>query len=301
MSVAGSACLLFAISLLYGATGTVSFTDLSEIAPSALKVIIVLIVAGFGVKAVIFPFHFWAPDVYQSSDPPTAALFASVLSKVGIFGLARILWLIFPFTAWAPSLAVLALISATFGNLMALVEKDLKRLFAFASIAHLSFIAFAISLSTREGVVAGLFHTLNHTIVMAALFFCLGTFTSVNLTGLGTVPQTYRSLFLIAALAASGIPPFNIFLSELLILLATIGRGWLGFSAVLLCNLFLALAVFLRVVGHIFSAPIMRVKTNPWTIIPTLTLTIAICGLGVWPGPILDVLEEVAMESLLLT
>lgn len=300
MSVAGSAALLFAISLLYGSTGTVNFSDLSNVAEAPLKIIIVLIIAGFGVEAVIFPFHFWAPDVYQASNISTSALFASVLSKSGIFGLIRVLYLILPFSLWNNALTILALMSMTFGGFMALIQNDLKRLLAFASISHIGFIIFAISLGTIEGLVAGLFHTLNHAILMASLFFCLGVFSVVNIHKLKTIPRFYKLILLVSALAAGGMPPFNGFISEVLILQASMGSGWLIFSVVLLFNMFLILAVFLRLIKNVSRLKTENTKVNFYSMVPIIILLLLILIFGIYPGPILNVLQKVASSLFIL-
>jgi len=294
MSVAGSTALLFAISLLYGSTGTVNFSDLSNVAEAPLKIIITLIIAGFGVEAVIFPFHFWAPDVYQASNISTSALFASVLSKSGIFGLMRILYFILPFSFWGNALAVLALVTMTFGGFMALIQTNLKRLLAFASISHIGFIVFAISLGTVEGFVAGSFHALNHAILMASLFFCIGIFSIVNLHKLETIPRFYKFIFLVSALSAGGMPPFNGFISEVLILQASMSSGLFVFSAVLLFNMFLILAVFLRMIKKILPLKTVVTKVNFYSMMPMIILLLLILILGIYPGPILDVLQKVA-------
>lgn len=291
MSVAGSACLLFAISLLYGSAGTVNFSDLSNVAGTPLKIITALVIAGFGVEAVLFPFHFWAPDVYQSADNTVSAFFASVLSKAGIFGLIRILSLI-PLT-WSQALAFLALLSATFGSFLALIQVNLKRLLAFASMSHLGFIVFSLCLGTTDGLIAGLFHALNHAILMVSLFFCLDVFPNTNLRKLKVIPSLYKPIFIIALLATSGMPPFNGFMSEFLILRSSINSGWILPSILLLFNMFLILAVFLKIIKNFSQLKTEATRVNLYSMLPLLISLLLIIGFGIYPNPILDILRKV--------
>jgi len=296
MSVASSAALLFAISLLYGSTGTVNFSDLSMVSEAPMKLIIALIIAGFGVEAVIFPFHFWAPDVYQASNVSTSALFASVLSKTGIFGLMRIIYLIVPFSLWSNVLMIFALVSMTFGSFMALIQSDMKKLMAFVSISHIGFIVFAISLGTVGGLIAGLFHTLNHAILMASFFMCLGVFSVFDIRKLKVISKFYKPIFLVTALAAGGMPPFNGFISEVLILQASMSRGWIVFSGILLFNMFLIMAVFLRIIKKFLSLDTRITKLNLYSMVPLIILLLLILVFGIYPGPILDALQKVALS-----
>jgi len=296
MSVAASMSLLFAISFLYGSTGTVDFSDLSSISGVTTKIIIVLIIAGFGVEAVIFPFHFWAPDVYQAADTSVSVMFATIMSSAGIFGLIRVLYLIFPFSVWNQALVILTLMSMTFGSFMALVQHNMKRMLAFVSIAHMAFIVFALSIGTVDGLVAGLLHTLNHAILMALLFFCLGVFSVADFRQLKKIPRFYKIIFLVAVLAASGMPPFNGFISEVLILRASIDKGWTLFSGILLFNMFLILAVFLKMIKNILPLKTETTKLKFYSIVPMIILLLLILGLGLYPEPILYVLQKVAVD-----
>ena len=296
MSVVASASLLFAISFLYGSTGTVDFSNLSNIPEVTTKIIVVLIIAGFGVEAVIFPFHFWAPDVYKAADISVSAMFATIMSSAGIFGLIRVLYLIFPFSVWNQALVILTLMSMTFGSFMALVQHDMKRMIAFVSIAHMAFIVFALSLGTVDGLVAGLLHTLNHAILMALLFFCLGIFSVANFHQLKEIPRFYKIIFLVAVLATSGMPPFNGFISEVLILRASIDKGWTLFSGILLFNMFLILAVFLKMIKNILPLKTGITRINFYLMLPMIILLLLILGLGLYPEPVLYVLQKVAVD-----
>ncbi len=179
---------------------------------------------------------------------------------------------------------------------MALIQVDMKRLLAFISIAHVAFIVFALSLGTVEGLVAGLFHALNHVILMASLFFSLDNFSSKNIHQLKVVPHFYMPIFIVSALAASGMPPFNGFVSELLILRASMDRGLLIFSSILLFNIFLILVVFLRMIKNILRVKTKFTKPDFYSIIPTIILFLLILIFGLYPDPILDVLHGISLE-----
>jgi len=210
--------------------------------------------------------------------------------------LMRIVYFMLPFSLWNNVLMVFALMSMTFGSFMALIQSDMKRLMAFVSISHIGFIVFAISLGTFEGLVASLFHTLNHAILMASLFICLGVFSVFDIRKLKVISKFYKPIFLVTALAAGGMPPFNGFISEVLILQASISRGWIIFSTILLFNMFLIMAVFLRIIKKFLSLNTEITKLNLYSMVPLIILLLLILVFGIYPGPILDVLQRVALS-----
>ncbi|HEX7482382.1 MAG TPA: proton-conducting transporter membrane subunit [Candidatus Bathyarchaeia archaeon] len=243
--------LLFAFLFIYTITGTF---DMSQIRaePLITSIAFVFIFLGFGIKAGIIPFHKWLPYAHPASPSNISALMSGVMIKVAIYGLVRFILLLPMQTWWGILILVAGTISAVLGVIYALKEHDIKRLLAYHSIENIGIILIGVglyvifSLSGLDAIaflaLAGaLFHTINHAIFKSLLFMTSGSI--VNATGTRNIeemgglikrmPKT-AMLFLIGAVSISALPPFNGFVSELMIFQAF-------FQSVALNNPFLEL------------------------------------------------------------
>lgn len=292
----GVALLFFSLSFLYSYTGGLSFKNLAELQGKNLVLVFSFLTVSFLIEAVIVPFHFWAPKVYQTSSLFIVAFFASLLSKAGIFGILNSLSFIGPSIVNSP-LTLLALISMTFANYLALIQKNLKRLFAFGSIAHLSFIVYALSLGTLLSLRASLFHVFNHSIITLGLFLSLDSlslekFSLKSIHGIAKRFKIPNLSLLISSLAAGGMPPFNLFFSELMIVLSSIKKGLLLPTIFLVFNMFLALVVFLRVVHNSLKGKKEKEVgiAKPTQKLALLIIDALILVVGIYPQLILGLL-----------
>ena len=246
MSHVGTGCLLIGFLILDSLAGSLEF---SSFAASSAKLtgplqvtVFLLFLVGFGVKAGIIPLHIWLPEAHPAAPSHISALMSGIVIKTGIYGLARVL---FEFLGapplWAGTIILaLGVVSALLGVLYALMEHDLKRLLAYHSIenigiiligfgASLMFIALGHPKLAAIAMIAGLFHTLNHAVFKCLLFLGAGSVLHAthtrNMEKLGglirRMPQT-AFFFLIGAIAISGLPPLNGFVSE-----------WLTYQALL--------------------------------------------------------------------
>jgi hydrogenase-4 component B len=246
MSHAGTALLLIAFLLLSCASGSLDFTTFHQLG-SHLPVaeqgaIFLLFFAGFGVKAGIVPLHIWLPEAHPVAPSNISALMSGIVIKTGIYGMARVF---FDFYGTPPLwmgtvVLATAVVTALVGVLYALMEHDLKRLLAYHSIENVGIILMGFGAALMFGalghpnlaaiaLIAGLYHTLNHAIFKGLLFLCAGSV--VNSTGtrnmekmgglIRRMPMTALG-FLIGAVAISGLPPLNGFVSE-----------WLTYQALL--------------------------------------------------------------------
>ena len=188
----------------------------------------------FAIKMPIFPLHTWLPPAYTSSPIPVVIVFAGLVSKLGAYGFLRFNLALFPDAAHAaaPFLAVLATIGILYGALMALVQTDLKRLVAYASMSHLGFIGLGIFAGNLLGVEGALVQMINHGVIIAALFLIVGmierragTRDRSALRGLGAAAPLFTALFLVVSLAALGLPGLNGFVGEFFIMLG----AWTSF------------------------------------------------------------------------
>ena len=252
-TVIGSFAMLVAIlavvALNYSQTGQLSFDwtvlVLHPVAgiwhlPAGLGTIGVqqLLFLGFGlafaIKMPIFPLHTWLPPAYVASPVPVVIVFAGLISKVGAYGFIRFNLSLFPDAAHSlgGAMAVLATIGLLYGAFMALVQTDLKRLVAYASMSHLGFIGLGIFTGNLLGIEGALVQMINHGVIIAALFLVVGmieqragTRLRAELRGLGATAPLFAALFLVVSLAALGLPGLNGFVGEFLIMLG----AWASF------------------------------------------------------------------------
>jgi NADH-quinone oxidoreductase subunit M len=188
----------------------------------------------FAIKMPIWPLHTWLPPAYTSSPIPVVIVFAGLVSKLGAYGFLRFNLALFPDAAHSLGgpLAVLATVGILYGAFMALVQTDLKRLVAYASMSHLGFIGLGIFAGNLLGIEGALVQMINHGVIIAALFLIVGmierragTRDRGELRGLAATAPLFAALFLVVSLAALGLPGLNGFVGEFLIMLG----AWASF------------------------------------------------------------------------
>ena len=313
MSSAGSATILYGMSILYGLTGTLNFAQLSVVMTSAAAnvwgyVSLAFILIGFGVKASMFPLHTWLPDAHPAAPSSISALLSGIVIKAGVYGIIRTLFMIFIPSqfSWQVTLAVFAALTMTYGNFAALLQKDIKRLLAYSSIAQMGYILFAISTTTSYGLTAGLMHTMNHALMKGLLFFCAGAFiyragtrNLDELKGIGHKMPLTAVIFTVATLSISGVPPLNGFVSEFMIVYAGVNAGMLAFTVVMLINILLGFAYYLRLIKIIvWSTPtenVKKVKRAPTLmLLPMALMALSCIIIGLYPAPFIEMASKAA-------
>lgn len=243
VSLVSSVLFLVSIALVYGATGTVNMAQLSErigdlSAGMQLFLNVALLVA-FGIKAAIFPLSFWLPDSYPTAPAPVTAVFAGLLTKVGIYAIARTQTLIFPHSSVNDLLLWLAGLTLVVGILGAIAQLDIKRLLSFTLVSHIGYLLFGIALNTPLGYAATTYYIVHHIIVQTTLFLVVGlierhggTTSLARLGGMLRTAPLVAVLFFIPMLNLGGIPPFSGFIGKLGLFtaaaeLGTPGAWWL--------------------------------------------------------------------------
>ncbi|RKY79836.1 NADH/ubiquinone/plastoquinone (complex I), partial [candidate division KSB1 bacterium] len=178
-----SAFILFAIAIVYRITGTLNMADVSKVISttglnSAVMFSALLFFAGFSLKAALVPFHAWLPDAHPSAPAPISAMLSGVVIKVlGIYALIRVFFNIYgigTFNSILSMMLIFGLISMVFGGILAVGQKDLKRMFAYSSISQIGYIIFALGLGTKLGYFAAVFHLINHAAFKSLLFLDSG-------------------------------------------------------------------------------------------------------------------------------
>ncbi|MDP3562206.1 MAG: NADH-quinone oxidoreductase subunit NuoN [Legionellaceae bacterium] len=234
-----SAMLLYGLSLLYGATGSI---DLQEIANAItansqthhglLAFSLVFILAGVGFKLAAVPFHMWAPDVYDGA-PTSVTLFLSAAPKIAAVGMAlRLLntGLIDLSAQWQQMVLVMALLSTIIGNLVAIAQSNIKRMFAYSTISHMGYALFGILSATQAGYAASLYYVLIYAIMSVGAFGLLVLLSRSgieieqisDLNGLNKRNPWLAFMMMIILLSMAGIPPTVGFFAKLLVLKALV-------------------------------------------------------------------------------
>ncbi len=319
ISAAGAAAILFAMSFLYGMVGTLNIAILAETLATGVAsgefwsyVIIALLVAGFGVNAAMFPFHSWLPDAHPAAPSPISAMLSGVVIKTGIYALFRIMTFVFPATLfdWRIVLAIFAVLTMTVGNLMALLQEDIKRLLAFSSIAHIGYILLALSIFSVGGLAGGLLHILNHASMKALLFLAAGAFIHAaatrnidELAGIGRTMPISAVAFAVGAFSLAGIPGLNTFWSEAQIIIAGIEAGFTLFVVIMIINILISVAYYLRLVQTIFFKPpsekAMKAHDGSASMVaPLIFLSILAIVIGVYPTPFFETVFNIAQTLL---
>lgn len=268
----------------------------------------------FAIKVPLFPFHSWLPDAYTSGRTPFLVFFAGIVSKLGAFGFIRYNLTLFPQAShfFQPLMMGLGVASILYGGLAALAQTDVKRTVAYASISHLGFVVLGIFTLNVEGLNGSIIQMVNHGIVIAALFICVGIFEARfatrslrDLGGLAKAMPVMAGLFLVVALAGLGMPLLNSFVGEFLILLGAfqVSPAWAVVAAL---GVILACWYMLRMYQGITQGPLMipggedrnsvieqavrrigRIDLGPVEIVALAPLVALMIFIGVYPGPII--------------
>jgi len=249
----------------------------------------------------IFPLHTWLPDAHTEAPTAGSVILAGVLLKLGTYGFLRFGLFLFPKTAHdlAPLLLTLGVVGITYGAIVAAVQRDLKRLIAYSSVAHLGFIILGTFALTTQGVQGGLLQMINHGLSTGALFLLVGmiyerrhTRQIADFGGLQKVAPIFAGVFMLVMLSSVGLPGLNGFVGEFLILIGTfISRRWwavVAATGVILAAVYLLWA-YQRVFHGVPEGENLKFRELRWREGAVLAPVIAlIIFLGVYPKPVLD-------------
>jgi multicomponent Na+:H+ antiporter subunit D len=332
LNLFGSLLFLLATGAVYGLAGTLNLADLHgrlaevhAVRPQAVTAVALLLAVAFSLKAALFPLYFWLPASYHVPSAGICALFAALLTKVGVYALLRVFTM--PLAA-VPDVLPIVLVATTItmlsGVLGAVAQMEIKRILAWHSISQVGYIAVGIGLIAAPdpqvrlaGLVAAVFFVVHHGLVKPALFLVAGLVKSELGTtelkpsgGLYAARPALAVLFLLAALSLAGLPPLSGFWAKLAVLRASALAGQWWVLAVALAAGLLTLLSMLKIWLEVFwkpapandepragaPAPSPVALRTMWAATATLVLVVTV--LGLLPGPLLEVARGAA-ESLL--
>jgi len=310
----GSAFMLVGListAVLHGrATGEITFnlitiaSDQSAIATSTARWLFLAFAVAFAVKVPVFPLHTWLPDAHTQAPTAGSVILAAVMLKLGTYGFLRYGLYLFPeASAWfAPAMVTLGTIGIIYGAVVATMQRDLKRLVAFSSVAHLGFIILGTFSLTTQGLEGSVLQMVNHGLSTGALFLLVGMISDrrhtreiAKLRGLQKVAPVFAGVFTVVMLSSIGLPGLNGFIGEFLILLGsfTSARWWsvVGAAGVILAALYLLWAYQRTFHGEPDADNQGFAEMTGREALVMAPLIGLIVFLGVYPKPVLERME----------
>lgn len=229
VSVVSSLVFLFGIALVYASTGTLNLAELSvrlaDVPSGTRTALFAVLLVAFGIKAAVFPLSAWLPDSYPTAPAPVTAVFAGLLTKVGVYAIIRAHSLLFPGGTMDNVLLVAGLLTMLIGILGAIAQSDIKRLLSFTLVSHIGYMIFGIALSTELGMSGAIYYVAHHILVQTTLFLVVGLIerqagasTLQRLGGLAAASPLLAFVFVVPALNLGGVPPFSGFIGKVALL-----------------------------------------------------------------------------------
>ncbi len=318
MGAFATAFLLLGIAFIFGAAKTTDLrviaTDYAYLAARSSGYLLTgvgLVIIGFGFKVAAVPFHAWVPDVYQGAPTPVTAFFSVGPKAAGVAVLLRIF--IFGFGAM-PNVStvfwILAVLTMTVGNVLAVRQDNVKRMLAYSSIAHAGYILVGLAAGGSEAVSAAIFYLVGYTMFNLGAFAILsaiemrrgGSCEFSELTGLGKSNPVLATVLALFMFALTGFPPTVGFFGKLYIFSAAVNAGMIGLVVIGVLNSFVSVYYYLRVIKTSFfdDAPAV---TSPVSVAPAIVAAIVITAigtllLGIFPGQLLEFSKHALFAAL---
>ena len=313
-TLAGSVLMLVGIIAIYQAFGTMDFKALAgeTIEPGFQAWLFVAFLAAFAVKVPMFPVHTWLPDAHTEAPTAGSVILAGILLKMGAYGFLRISLPILPDAVrlFLTPMLVISVVAIVYGAYVTLVQKDVKRLIAFSSVSHMGFVTLGIFTLNRSGVEGAILQMINHGIVSAALFLCVGMIYERTHTreikdygGVAKIAPVYSTFLAVFCLAAAGFPGFNSFVGEFLIIGGAFNtQAWLGAAAVwgvALGTTYLVWLYYRVVMGELNPGLAgLKLELNVREVATLAPLALLAVCLGLYPELVLSYLRVPVAELL---
>ncbi|MEN8751568.1 MAG: NADH-quinone oxidoreductase subunit N [Desulfobacterales bacterium] len=300
VGVCASAVMLFGLAVLYGSVKAVYLSELVQALPAVIDRPLVVIglllsLGGFFFKLAVFPFHFWAPDVYQGAPNQVAAFIASASKVAAVAILMRFVAVGSGGSTYvAQALVALAIVSMTVGNLAAVAQKDFNRLMAYSSIAHAGYVLIGILCMDAAGYTATIFYALSLMLMKFTCFLVLvkvagdgGSLQIDQLAGLHRRSPLLAMALMLALFGLAGIPPTIGFTGKLLVFIAAMQQGYFTLVLIAMINVVISLYYYMLVIkaAYLLEPPndLPALSVSPPVKLLTGTLVTAMVVIGVFP------------------
>lgn len=319
INLVASLFFIVGLALVYAATGTVNMADLAVklgTVPGELRTAIgLLFLVVFGIKAAIFPLFFWLPDSYPTAPSPVTAIFAGLLTKVGVYAIVRTQTLLFPTTDGLPSglLLTIAGLTMVVGVLGAIAQEDMKRILSFHIVSQIGYMILGLGLFSVAGIAGAIFFIGHQIVVKTALFLVAGVVEASTgsaalkkLGGLQHKAPWLAALFFVAAISLAGIPPFSGFVGKLALVQAGLDQRLYVIVGISLAVSLLTLYSMIKIWNGVFwgkpelgpeptlSADGTRLRL-PTTMVWSTAAAVAVAvGIAVAAGPIYELTHQAA-------
>ena len=314
IGVTASAFMIFGISLLFGMVKSTYVIDVIKVLPTVISqpaaiVGLILALSGFFFKQALFPFHIWAPDVYQGAANQVTT-FIGTASKMAAAAM------VIRFVGFSGGesdvliklLVVLSVLSMTFGNLVAIIQKDLKRLLAYSSIAHAGYMMIGILSMTQRGFASAIYYALAYLVMTYSCFMVIMKIANdghnlqiKELAGLHNRSPLLAMTLMLGLFGLAGIPPTVGFTGKFLVFAAALEKGYLALVIIGMINATISLYYYLIVIKAAYLLepvqPYPPVPVDSWTRYLSIMLVLAMVYLGVFPDQFVA-LTEAAARSL---
>ena len=266
----GATFYIVGVGLIYNVTGSLNIHDLSKLIPElagsrTIQAALAFLTVGLGIKVALFPMHMWLPNAYAYAPSVVTVFLAATATKVAVYALIRVVYSIFgtidilEIVTVRDMLVILALLAMFSGSLVAIYQKNIKRMLAFSSVAQIGYMVLGLSFDTVTGVAAGIIHLFNHAVMKGGLFMALGAISyrtgSVYLddfAGLGKKMPLTMAAFVGGGLSLIGVPLTVGFVSKWYLIQAALEKGWWIVAILIVVSSLLAVIYVWRVVEIIY-------------------------------------------------
>ena len=315
-TLAGSVLMLVGMVALYQTFGTLDFRALAQVGPSLLPGhqawLFGAFLAAFAVKVPMFPVHTWLPDAHTEAPTAGSVILAGILLKMGAYGFLRVSLPILPEAVqlFVRPMLVISAIAIVYGAYVTLIQTDVKRLIAFSSVSHMGFVTLGIFTLDRSGVEGAVLQMVNHGVISAALFLCVGMIYERTHTreikdygGVAKSAPVYSTFLALFCLAAAGFPGLNSFVGEFLIVGGAFRtQAWLGAMAVwgvVLGTTYMVWLFYRMVMGEMNPGlEGLKLELNAREVATLAPLALLALCLGLYPELVLSYLHAPVAELL---
>jgi NADH-quinone oxidoreductase subunit N len=295
-----SSVMLYGFSLLFGFAGTTDIYQLAgmfsagTLSPVVGFGVLALILVGLGFKVSIVPFHFWAPDVYEGAPTPVAGFLSTASKAAGFAVLVRLFFVAFPdqniAQYWTLALAILAAVTMTVGNLLALPQTNIKRLIAFSSVSHAGYAMIGVVALSQLGAASVVFYLAAYILTNLLAFGIIMAFSRVtgledlkDYAGMSRRSPWLALMMLAAFLSLAGMPPFGGFVAKVFVFAAGVQAGYIWLVIVGIINSIIGVYYYLNAMKYVYlyRMPEQDEENHPVPMTRPYVLTLAVLVIGV--------------------